>query len=283
MDHHDPRFLRELVQVQWRDLAPIYLFVIRPTSIAKPPVVLYLYSYTLDLDRYRNDAFCEFLVKNGVAAVGFVSALSSQRYSGRPMKQWFVSEMRESLATSAHDVQMILNYLATRGDLDMDHVGMFGDGSGATIAILAAAVDPRIKALDLLDPWGDWPDWVAQSTVIPEKERTDYLKPEWLAAVAPLDPLKWLPELDTPRIRVQEIQTVTVTPEAAKKKIDAAMPPQTQFARYEDQQTFRSAIADGTGFDWIKAQLGAGTEVQVGTADATQPNSHSAEKVASPK
>jgi len=45
----------------------------------------------------------------------------------------------------------------TRGDIDMDHVGMWADGSGAAIAILAASVDPRIKALDLLDPWGDWP------------------------------------------------------------------------------------------------------------------------------
>ena len=85
------------------------------------------------------------------------------------MKEWFVSQLQESIAASAHDVQMILNYLAMRGDLDMDHVGMFGDGSGASIAILAAAVDPRIKASDLLDPWGDWPDWIAKSTLIQKK------------------------------------------------------------------------------------------------------------------
>ena len=36
-------------------------------------------------------------------------------------------------------------------------------GSGAAIAILAAAIDPRLKALDLVDPWGDWPDWLAKS------------------------------------------------------------------------------------------------------------------------
>ena len=62
-------------------------------------------------------------------------ALTGQRYHDRPMKEWFVSELRESLATSAHDVQMVLNYLASRGDVDMNRVGMFGDGSGASIAI----------------------------------------------------------------------------------------------------------------------------------------------------
>jgi acetyl esterase/lipase len=74
------------------------------------------------------------------------------------MNKWFVSELQEALATSTHDVQMVLNYLAKRGDLDMSRIGMFGQGSGGAIAILSAAADSRIVALDVLDPWGDWPD-----------------------------------------------------------------------------------------------------------------------------
>src|ERR1035441_1223230 len=49
-----------------------------------------------------------------------------------------------SLALTVHDVQMVLNYLETRGDLDMSRVGMFGQGSGGAIAVLAAAADSRI-------------------------------------------------------------------------------------------------------------------------------------------
>jgi cephalosporin-C deacetylase-like acetyl esterase len=79
------------------------------------------------------------------------------------MKESFLSELQECLATSAHDVQMVLNYLAARGDLDMSRVGMFGQGSRAGIAILASAADPRIKVLDVLDPWGDWPTWISTS------------------------------------------------------------------------------------------------------------------------
>ena len=106
------------------------------------------------------------------------------------MKQWFLSELQESLATSAHDVQMVLNYLASRDDLDMDRVGMFAQGSGASIAILASAVDPRIKVLEALDPWGDWPTWMARSPFVPEQERADYLKPEFQKKIDTLEPLE---------------------------------------------------------------------------------------------
>ncbi len=259
IDRNDPSFTRELTRVEWRPGDPVDLYIIKPASVVKPHVILYLYSYPFETGRFLNNDFCRFLTKNGFAAVGFPSALTARRYDGsRPMKEWFVSELRESLATSAHDVQLILNYLSTRNDLDIDRVGMFGDGSGATIAILAAAVDPRIKTLDLLDPWGDWPDWMAKSTLIPEKERPGMLKPEFLAGVAPLDPLKWLPELKTQKVRLQEVKTVTVTPTEARQKIEAAAPPNVQLVIYEDHKAFVAAVAGGAGFDWIKQHLPPG-------------------------
>jgi len=73
------------------------------------------------------------------------------------MKEWFVSDLEHSLVGTTHDVQMVINYLASRGDFDMSRIGIFGEGSGGTIALLAASVDARIKAVDVLDPWGDWP------------------------------------------------------------------------------------------------------------------------------
>ena len=81
----------------------------------------------------------------------------------------------------------VLNYAASRGDLDMSRVGFFGQGSGATIGVLDAVVDPRIKVLDLMDPWGDWPARMAKSTRIPENERPNFKKPEFLTKVAGMD------------------------------------------------------------------------------------------------
>jgi hypothetical protein len=248
-------YTHEITRLSWRPADFVDLYVIKPAGVKKPPVVLYLYSYPSENDRFLDPAFCEFLTSKGFAAVGFVSALTGNRYQGRPMREWFVSELPEALASSAHDVQMVLNYLSKRDDLDMDRVGMFGDGSGATIAILAASVDPRIKVLDLLNPWGDWPDWMAQSTRIPEKERPNFVQAEFLKKVAPLDPVKWLPELKTPRVRITDVKTVTITPVAAKQKIEAAAPKQAEIVSYDDAQQMLAAISGGRGFDWLKNQV----------------------------
>ncbi len=173
----------------------------------------------------------------------------------RPMKEWFVSELQEALGSSVHDVQMILNYLSQRDDLDASNVGMFGAGSGGAIAILAAAVDPRIKAIDVLGPWGDWPDWMAKSNLIPENERANYLKPEFLKQVAPLDPVLWLPHVKAQHIRVQDIADDTVTPKASQERIEAAAPTTAKVQRYESTRQFFAASSAGRLFQWLKEQI----------------------------
>jgi dienelactone hydrolase len=255
-----PRFTRELLQVKWRQGDPIDLYVIQPKGVTRPPVVLYLYSFPSETDRFRDDRYCERITAGGFAAIGFVSALTGHRFSNRPMKEWFVSELQESLATSVHDVQMILNYLATRDDLDLSKVGMFGTGSGGAIAILAASVEPRIKAIDVLDPWGDWPEWLAGSAIVPEEERPNYLKPEFLKQVAPLDPVQYLPAL-TQQVRIQSVMDDTVTPKVAKERINAAAPKSAQVSSYEVTKAFFSAVGGGRIFQWIKAQLQPPTPV----------------------
>ena len=248
-------FTRELWQVQWRIVDPIDLYVVRPKGVAKPPVILYLYSYDSDIDRFKNDRYCERITAGGYAAVGFVSALSGHRYHTRPMKEWFVSELQESLGSSVHDVQMILNYLESRKDLDMDHVGMFGQGSGGTIAILAAAVDPRIKAVDTFDPWGDWSDWLAQSSIIPEAERPLYLNPEFLAKVRMLDPVTWLPQVKAKALRLQFMAGATATPDIVQEHLAAAAPKAATVVHYKDREDLLNQADGGKLFDWIKKQL----------------------------
>jgi hypothetical protein len=249
-------FTRELLQVQWREGDPIDLYVIKPKGAVKPPVILYLYGHPDDTDRFKDDEFCKVLVKGGFAAVGFVPALSGHRFHDRPMKQWYVSELQETLSTSAHDVQMVVNYLATRDDLDLTRLGMLGEGSGGTIGILSAAADSRIKVLDTLRPWGDWPDWMAKSTRIPEEERVNFVKPEFLKKAAGLDPVEWLPRIHNAAVRVQIVEPDTITPKAAQDAIAAAAPGTMTLVRYKDGKQIYDALALGKTFDWVKAQVG---------------------------
>jgi len=248
-------FIRELVILQWRPGDRIELWISRPKGVQKAPVILYLYGHADSTERFHDDGWCKRATADGFAAVGFVPALTDQRYTSRPMKQWFVSELPQTLGSTVHDVQLILNYLAQRGDMDTDHVGMFGQGAGGAIAILAAQADPRIKTLDVLDPWGDWPDWLKLSPVVPDSERPKYITPEFLKSVAPLDPVAYLHTLKTPNFRFQQMATDLATPKLVKERLAAAVPEQAQVVKYDGPEDLMKAWKVSGLSGWIKQQL----------------------------
>jgi hypothetical protein len=250
-------FTREIIRLEWRQGDPIDIYVITPHGVKMPRVALYLYSYPSDTDRFMSDGWCRHVTSKGLAAVGFVSAMTGPRYRYRPLREWFVSNLQESLGSSVHDVQLIVDYLAARGDLSVDKVGMWGEGSGASIAILAAAADPRIAAVDALNPWGDWPDWLKTSPVVPDEERAKYLTPDFLQKVSTLDPVTWLPQLKDRALRVQQIMDNPDdqdTPPAVRDKIAASVP-RGRLVQYKDVDAHREAWKVTGVSGWIAAQL----------------------------
>jgi hypothetical protein len=247
-------YTREEVRLQWRPGDPIDMYVVKPLGVEKPRVILYLYSYPSEIDRFMDDGWCKRATSKGVAAVGFISALTGERFRGRPMREWFIPELQESLGSSAHDVQLILDYLASRGDLSADQVGMWGQGSGASIAILAAAADPRIRALDLLNPWGDWPDWLKTSPEVPDEQRASVLTPDFLQKISMLDPVTYLPQLSDRSLRVQQVMDDQDTPAAARDKIAASVP-HDRLVQYKDMTAHREAWKVTGLAGWLVSRL----------------------------
>ena len=244
-----PLFTRHLIRLQWRSGDPIDAFLIIPKPDApavkpapKPSVILYLYNYTTNTDRFMHTNVCQNLTAGGAAAVGFSLALGGHRFHDRGATEWFVSNLQEALTTSAHDVQKVIDYLETREDIDISRIGIFGQGSGAAVAILAATVDPRIKVLDLEDAWGDWPKWLSKSTIIPKAERAAYLTPAFLKGVKELDPVRHLPKLKIP-VRLQYSMPKSAVPREVRKRMETALPPQGVHTPVE------------ANFNWIKKQL----------------------------
>ena len=263
-----PTYKRDVVRLLWRNGDPIDLFIYTPVNIAKAPAILYLYSYPSDVTRFQDAGWATRATSNGFAAIGFVSALTGERYRSRPMKEWFVSDLQEALGTSVHDVQMILDYLATRQDIDMSRIGMFGQGSGGAIAVLAAQADSRIQALDLMNPWGDWPDWLKNSRQVPDEERPAYLTPEFAAKLVNLDPIAYLPQLKVKSLRIQQVMDDAATPKAAMDRIAAAAPVPSDVARFHDSGAHFEAMHTVGVSGWLKGQL----QMQSApTVDKSQP------------
>jgi hypothetical protein len=248
-------FIRERYNVTWREGDPFDLYVVRPRDVKNPPVVLYLYSYPDDTDLFKSSHWCETAVSGGYAAVGFVSAFTGHRLRSHLLKESFVSEMQEALAETTHDVQLILDYLATRKDVDSTRVGMLGVGSGASIAILASAADPRIRAVDLLGAWGDWPNWLEHSKVISEAERPNFLKPEFFAKVRPLDPVIWLPKMKAKVVRIQDVRKNVSMPDESQEKLEAAAPDFALVNEYGNGRAYLTLQPPVFAFQWVKDQL----------------------------
>ena len=132
---------------------------------------------------------------------------------------------------------------------------MYGQGSGGAISILTAAADPRIIALQLVDPWGDWPDWIKDSKQIPEEERSTYLTPEFLKKVSNLDPVLYLPQLKAKSLRIQQVLSDPVTPQTAKDKLAEAAPRADEVVRYADDQAQHRAVSLDGITQWLAQQL----------------------------
>ena len=254
VDDSQPTFTKIMARVQWRPGDPIDLWIYLPKGVKKPPVVLYLYGPSRG-ERFNNNDWAARVTSGGVAAVGFNGALMGPRFHDRPMKEWFISELQESLGSTVHDVKFILDYLDGTGQVDMNRVGMFGEGIGGSIAILAAAADSRIKVVDTLEPWGDWPVFLTKSDVVKEDERyPDYGKPEFLKKVAPLEPTKWLADLKIP-IRIQQVKDIEASPEECKDAFKAAAPKQAQVDRFLTIADFTKLESGGRLFRWVKDNL----------------------------
>jgi hypothetical protein len=119
--------------------------------------------------------------------------------------------------------------------------------------------------VDTLNPWGDWSDWLARSSAIPEPERPSYLTPQFLEKVKLLEPVSWLPKVRASAVRLQFITGNPAVPEAAMQQMEsAAAHSATSFhltvVRYKDTQDLIQQTDGGRLYDWIKARLGTSAE-----------------------
>jgi hypothetical protein len=253
-------FIRKRYEALWRPQDPFDLYIITPRGVSKAPVIIYLYSFPDDTETFKDDHWCEAAVSGGYAAVGFVANATGHRTRYRLMKDWFLPSMNEALATTSHDVQLVLDYLNTRPEIDMSRVGMFGLGSGGTIGVLASAVDPRIRALQIVGPWGDWKDWVASTVIVDEKDRDKYSASAYLDKVAPLDPVVWLPKVKAQSLLIQDVRKNASMPDKAQEALEAAAPDFTVIDQFGNGRSYLTNRPPAMLFDWLKDQLKPGAK-----------------------
>jgi hypothetical protein len=108
-----------------------------------------------------------------------------------------------------------------------------------------------------MNPWGDWPDWLEHSPVVPNEERADYVSPAFLEKVKPLDPVRWMDRLAGRPFRLQETLFDVSVPNEARKKMRESLPETGQFVSYADLAAYTVNVSrNGRMLDWMQEQLG---------------------------
>jgi dienelactone hydrolase len=133
-----------------KERAVAYLFLPRHVTPPYQPVIYWPGDYALYRDAMRplDGEAVAFLVRSGRALVWPVYMGTYERRGEPPTG---AAEAWELLKQQVNDLRRAIDYLETRDDVRADKVGYFGYSWGASEAVPALAIEPRLKAAVLAD------------------------------------------------------------------------------------------------------------------------------------
>ena len=151
----------ELVHIPYEatELAAYLRVPAAPGRAAAPPVVIMVPG--LDSTKEELQATAEYLLARGMATLAVDGPGQGEAEYDLPIEPAY-----EKVATA------VVDYLATRADVDGGHVGLFGVSLGGYYAARAAAREKRLRAVvDLAGPYRFDLDW----DELPEQTRATFL------------------------------------------------------------------------------------------------------------
>ena len=94
-----------------------------------------------------------------------------------------------------------------------------------------------------------------RTSVVPDDERAKYATPEFLARVAQLDPLIWLPKMKAQSFRLEDVRQDPAVPDAAEEKMEEAAPESAEINQFGDRTALFPAVMGGKIFMWLQDKL----------------------------
>ncbi len=120
------------------------------------------------------------------------------------------------------DLRRALDVLLAQPEIDRERVAFVGHDFGAMYGALAAANDPRVKFFVFMAGTQSFSDWFLYGPKPPEAEQKRFI-----AEMAPLDPIKYLPQLKMPKLLQFADDDEHVSKERAEALAAAAPEPKT--------------------------------------------------------
>ena len=96
---------------------------------------------------------------------------------------------------------------------------------------------------------------MASSPFVPEDERREYVKPEFLKKAALMEPITWLPKVQAKSFRLQDAWFESNTPMPCKDKLRTAVPHGATVLIYRTPEDFNAVVRTHRDLEWIEGEL----------------------------
>jgi dienelactone hydrolase len=219
---------------------------------ARPaPAILFVHWYgppapTSNRTQFVPDAVA--LAAHGVTSLLIDTPWSVPEYFKRRTRAGdFAASVRQ-----VRDLRRALDVLAAQPGLDRTRLAYVGHDFGAMYGTLAAAHDRRITHFVFMAGTASFSDWFLYGP--PRLEGAD--RDRFIAELAPLDPVRWLPMLEGPLL-MQFADDDEHVPAARREQLAAAAPKGADIRVYEAGHELNPAAARDR-LAWLRRQLGLG-------------------------
>jgi dienelactone hydrolase len=222
------------VVVDGQDGLDVEAYIVRPiepisSSATGPGLVMWHWLDTEAPDGNRTQYLDEAVE---LAGAGVVSVLPQGQFPWAMAPTGAPADVTEINAEAAR-LRMCLDVLTGRRDVDAARLGIVGHDFGGMVALVAAADDPRARALVVVAAAPRWGDWFLTFWPI-EDDRNDYLR-----LLRPLDPVERIRQVSGPPVLLQFAERDYYIALMSARELQRAGPEGTELLTYDTGHDMR--------------------------------------------
>ncbi len=236
------------VQVEGPDGKTAPGVFMRPKAEGVYPVVLLLHGLTSDKETMLN-IFGKPMVEQGVAVLALDAPYHGERKDPK-VDPWQPTVFPGIVQQGVREWRRGLDYLATRKDVDMKHVGLLGYSMGSMMGSILGGVDNRIGAFALC---------VGGDPILPSAEQVPAMLREVVYAVSPSLYIGHI--APRPVLMLNGKQDKTMQEPASKRLYEAAHEPKQQL--WYDCGHILTPDAGVKAVTWVLEKVKPGTTVKL--------------------